>query len=177
MNIYFLRHANAGEPKISAEKDAKRPLDKLGIEQSHDVGRALSSLGASMDAIISSPLPRAEQTASIVAGQIGYKEKVIIDAALKPGGTYEQFQQLLAGFGDKDAIMVVGHNPNLTEFLNQLLGGADTSSAIDLKKGSIARVEKAGRKPAVLKWYMTPKVVRAIQQASASSTRPKAVSK
>lgn len=177
MDIYFLRHANAGEPKLNSAKDEKRPLDKLGIEQSHDVGRALAALDVSADAIISSPLTRALQTASVVANEIGYEEKVIIDAALRPGASYEQFQELLSRHIRKDAIMVVGHNPNLTEFLNKLLAGGAALHALELKKGSIARVEKVGRKPAVLRWCMTPKVVRSIQMASASNSRPKTVSK
>jgi phosphohistidine phosphatase len=177
MDIYFLRHANAGEPKLSPAKDEKRPLDKLGIEQSHDVGRALAALDVTVDAVISSPLRRATQTAAVVANELGYEDKVMIDGALKPGAGYEQFQELLARYSRKDAILVVGHNPNLTDFLNRLLAGGAALHALELKKGSIARVEKVGRRPAVLRWCMTPKVIRSIQQASASSSRPKTVSK
>jgi phosphohistidine phosphatase len=177
MDIYFLRHANAGEPKLNPAKDEKRPLDKLGIEQSHDVGRALAALDVTVDAIISSPLRRAMQTASVVANEIGYEDKVIADPALEPGASYEQFQELVARHSRKEAIMVVGHNPNMTEFLNRLLAGGGELHAIELKKGSIARVEKLARRPAALRWLMTPKLVRSIQQASASSSRPKTVSK
>ena len=67
MQIFFLRHANAGEPKLNPAKDEKRPLDKLGIEQSHDVGRALAALDVTVDAVLSSPLRRATQTASVVS--------------------------------------------------------------------------------------------------------------
>ena len=175
MQIFFLRHANAGEPKINPTKDAKRPIDKLGIEQSHDVGRALSSLNITVDAIISSPLKRATQTAAVVANEIDHEEKVVIDNALRPGATWEQFQELLRRYSRKDAIMIVGHNPTMTEFLNKLVG--TPHNALELKKGAIARVEKEGRKAAVLKWCMPPKVVRSIQQASASNSRPKTVSK
>ncbi len=127
MEIYFLRHANAGEPKISPVKDAKRPIDKLGIEQSHDVGRALAALDTTVDVIISSPLRRATQTAAVVANEIGYEEKVITDAALLPGASYQQFQELLVRHSRKEAIMVVGHNPSMTEFLNKnCLGKAGT---------------------------------------------------
>ncbi len=177
MDIYFLRHANAGEPKLNPAKDEKRPLDKLGIEQSHDVGRALAAMDVTVDSVISSPLRRATQTAAVVANEIGHEDKVITDAALRPGAGYEQFQELLSRYIRKDAIMVVGHNPNLTEFLNKLLSGGANLRAIELKKGMIARVEKIGRKPAVLRWCMPPKLVRSIQQASASSSRPKTVSK
>src|ERR1022692_5018857 len=79
MDIYFLRHANAGEPKVNPARDEKRPLDKLGIEQSHDVGRALAALGVSPEVIISSPLRRAAQTAAVVANELGYEDKVTGD--------------------------------------------------------------------------------------------------
>jgi phosphohistidine phosphatase len=177
MDIYFLRHANAGEPKISPDKDAKRPLDKLGIEQSHDVGRALAALDIAIDVIVASPLRRATQTAAVVANEIGYEDKVIIDAALLPGASFQQFKELLERYSRKESIMVVGHNPSMTEFLNNILFGEGMHDAVEMKKGTVARVEKIGRKSAVLKWCMPPKVVRSIQQASASSSRPKAVSK
>ena len=90
MQIFFLRHANAGEPKLNPAKDAKRPLDKLGIEQSHDVGRALAALDITVDVIISSPLRRATQTAAVVANEIDHEEKVVIDNALRPGATYAE---------------------------------------------------------------------------------------
>ncbi|HKD86409.1 MAG TPA: phosphohistidine phosphatase SixA [Terriglobales bacterium] len=177
MDIYFLRHASAGEPRMNPAKDDERKLDKEGIEQCHVVGRALAALNVTFDAIISSPLPRASETAKIVAEEIGHKSKVLTDAALKPGAIYHDFQELLQRHSGKDAIMVVGHNPSMTEFLNKLLMGDSASDAVELKKATIAKVEKEGRKPAILKWCMPPKVVRAIQQVSAKSSRPKTVSK
>jgi phosphohistidine phosphatase len=176
MDIYFLRHASAGEPKLTPSKDDERRLDKLGIEQSHNVGRALAAMDISLDAILSSPLPRAAETADIVAEEIGHEKKVVVEAALRPGGSYEQFLQVLGRYGSGDAVMVVGHNPNLTEFLNKLLNGDDARDAIELKKAAIAKVERAGS-GSVLKWCMPPKVVRAIQEGSASNSRPKTVSK
>jgi phosphohistidine phosphatase len=176
MEIYFLRHASAGEPKLNQAKDEQRPLDDTGVEQCHIVGRALAALELKPDAIISSPLLRAQQTATIVAEELGHKEEVVLDEALRPEAGYEQFEQLLARYKDKDAIMVVGHNPSQTEFLNRLVAGSD-SEAIELKKGAVARVDKEGSKPATLKWLMPPRLVRTIQQGSAKSSRPKTVSK
>jgi phosphohistidine phosphatase len=178
MDIYFLRHANAGQPKLNPAKDDKRPIDKLGIEQSHDVGRALAALDVNPDVIISSPLRRATQTAAIVANELGYEDKLITDPALRPEASYEKFQDLLRRYSRRDAIMVVGHNPSMTTFLNKLvIPSGEPANAIELKKGGVARVEKDGRKPAILKWSVPPKVVRSIQQASASSSRPKTIRK
>ncbi len=106
---------------MSPAKDEKRPIDKLGIEQSHDVGRALAALDVSPDVIISSPLRRATQTAAVVANELGHEEKVITDAALRPEASYEKFLELLRRHSRRDAILVVGHNPSMTLFLNQVL--------------------------------------------------------
>ncbi len=176
MEIYFLRHASAGEAKLNPTKDDERPLDELGIEQSHNVGLLLAALRIKVDAVITSPLLRAAQTAAIVAEEIGHEEKVVNDDALGSGATYEGFQDLLRRQGSKKAIMVVGHNPSMTEFLNKLLFGENAPEAIELKKAMIAKVDKSGAR-AVLKWAMPPKVMRALQQASAKSSRPKTVSK
>ena len=84
MIIYFLRHASAGERKKSTKKDERRPLDAQGIEQCGDVGRALAALDVAVDAVISSPLKRATQTAALVGNEIGYERQLFIDNALRP---------------------------------------------------------------------------------------------
>lgn len=177
MEIYFLRHANAGQKKLNPAKDDQRPLDKLGVEQSHDVGRALAALDTTVDVILSSPLRRATQTATVVANELGHEDKIVTDAALRPQASYEKFLDLLSRYARRDAIMIVGHNPSMTEFLNKLLFGGNSANSVELKKGAVAKVEKIGRKAPVLKWSMPPKVVRSIQQASATSSRPKTAAK
>ena len=176
MEIYFLRHANAGNPKLDPRKDEQRPLDKQGMEQSHTVGQALRRLKLKPGAIISSPLVRARQTAEIVAQELGLEKKLGIDDALRPHASYAQFEQLLARHRGKDAIVIVGHRPSQTEFLNQLVTG-DPNGAVDFKKGAVVRVDKEDGKTAVLKWSMPPKVVGALQHACASNSRPKTVRK
>ncbi len=176
MDIYLLRHASAGQYSPGANDD-KRTLDKTGEQQSHDVGRALAALDVEPDAIISSPLTRAMQTAEIVASELGHKDKIVTDEALRPEASYEAFDGLLARYAKQKAIMLVGHNPSMTEFLVRMLSGNHTAQFIDFKKGAVAKVEKDGSQPAVLKWCLTPKVIRAIQKGSARSSRPKTVSK
>src|SRR6201998_860517 len=95
MIIYFLRHASAGEHLINPKKDEKRALDKDGIEQCGYVGRALAAIDAQVDVIISSPLKRATQTASLVGNEIGYEGKLQIEDSLRPGATFADFRKLL----------------------------------------------------------------------------------
>jgi phosphohistidine phosphatase len=174
MVIYFVRHANAGQKHFSdSAKDEKRPIDKAGEEQSHDVGRALAALGVTVNVILSSPLTRAMQTAAIVSQELGHEEKLVLDDALRPEATFEKFKALLNRHKDKSAIMVVGHDPSMTEFVNRVLSGGTPLAVVEMKKGGVAKVEKDIHRQAVLKWCMPPKVVQKIQRSSAKRSRPK----
>lgn len=174
MVIYFLRHANAGQKQFSnPAKDEKRPLDKIGEQQSHDVGRALAFIGVTAGVVISSPLTRAVQTANLVAQEIGYEEKIVLDDALRPEATFEQFKALLNRHKDKLSIMVVGHDPSMTEFVNRMLSGGGPLAAVEMKKGGVAKVEKELRRQAVLRWLITPKLVQRTQRSAAKRSRPK----
>lgn len=177
MIIYFLRHASAGQSKANATQDARRPLDKEGIDQCGYIGRALASLDVQVDVIISSPLKRATQTASLVANEIGHDAKLLFSPALDKSANMESFRQLLEHHARQDAIMVVGHNPNLSQFLSLLVSGGSNDRGIQLKKGAVARVEWSARKAAVINWCVTPKVVRSIYDSAATSSRPKTVRK
>jgi len=171
MIIYFLRHASAGQSLSSPKKDEKRGLDDVGIQQCGDIGRALLALDVPIDVIISSPLKRAAQTASLVGNEIGYEGKLQFDDALRPGANFPAFRAMLQKYSKYDAVMVVGHNPNLSEFLGRVISGAGCEASVDLRKGSVARVEMR-RNSGRLDWCITPKLVRAIYAASADSSRP-----
>ena len=171
MIVYFLRHASAGQSKNNPVKDDKRSLDDDGIEQCGYVGRALAALDVHPDVIISSPLKRATQTASLVGNEIGHEGKLVIDRALLPGAAFQSFRDLLNRYSKQDAIMVVGHNPSLSEFLGKLIGEGG-EAAVDFKKGAVAKVE-VDRKMAALHWCLTPKVVRTLYESAAASSRPK----
>jgi phosphohistidine phosphatase len=172
MIVYFLRHANAGERLTSPKKDEKRGLDKEGIEQCGYVGRALAALDVQVDAMISSPLKRSTQTASLVGNEMGFEGKLQIEAALRPQGTFTDFRKLLDKYARHEAIMVVGHNPNLSEFVGRAISPTGCEAALELRKGAVAKVE-VRRSSGSLAWCLTPKILRTLYAAAAESSRPK----
>jgi len=172
MIIYFLRHANAGEPFANPRKDEKRALDKDGIEQCGLVGRTLAAMDVQVDAIISSPLKRSAQTASLVGNELSYEGKLQFEDALRPAASYADFRKMLEKYAKHEAIMVVGHNPNLSEFLGRAISEAGCEAGTELKKGAVAKVEM-GRNSAMLQWCITPKLLRTIYTTAAESSRPK----
>lgn len=172
MIVYFLRHASAGEHLLNPKKDEKRALDKEGIEQCGYVGRALAALQVQVDVVISSPLKRSTQTASLVGNEIGYEGKLQIDAALRPEATLADFRKLLEKHSRQEAIMVVGHNPNLSQFLGSTVSDSGCEASMELKKGAVAKVEMR-RSSGTLQWCVTPKVLRALYDIAVESSRPK----
>ena len=172
MIVYFLRHANAGTHLTSPKKDEKRALDKEGIEQCGYVGRALAAMDVQVDTLISSPLKRSTQTASLVGNEMGYEGKLQLDPALRPQATFAEFRKLLDKYSRQEAIMVVGHNPNLSEFLGRIVSASGCEAELELRKGAVAKVE-VSRTSGSLQWCLTPKILRTLYAAAAESSRPK----
>jgi phosphohistidine phosphatase len=172
MIIYFLRHASAGDRMKDEKKDERRPLDNEGVRQATMIGRMLAGMGITVDAIVSSPLKRAMQTASLVGNELGHEGKLVRHDALLPDADWTAFRDMLASHSSSDVLLVVGHNPSITDFFTRTIAPGGGRVQLDFKKGAIAKVEMATR-GGDLQWLVTPKVVRAIQSSVKSSDKPK----
>jgi phosphohistidine phosphatase len=183
MNLYILRHASAGLRRINPVLDRKRPLDKDGKRHCLQLAHVLNSMKLQFDLVVSSPLKRCLQTASLVGTEIGYEAQIVSSAALAPDANFAQFQKLLKDSAGYENLLLVGHNPNLTTFLSSLLMPAANSSAIApdgasapapvrLRKGSLARVSLS-RGPATLQWLLDPRTVRGLYATSTTKSRSK----
>jgi phosphohistidine phosphatase len=171
MNLYILRHASAGTSRANPLLDVKRPLDKEGKQQCLLIANYLNSFNLQLDVIVSSPLKRALQTASYVGNEIGFEAKIMISEALSPGASVAAFQKLLAELGQHENVLVVGHNPNLQQFLGSLVASPRPAS-IRLRKGGIARVDMTKRPP-TLNWLIDPRPLKAFQASVGKSSRRK----
>ncbi len=171
MNLYLMRHADAGVSRGNPTLDAKRALIKEGKDQCMLMARMLSAFKVQIDVIIASPLKRAMQTAQLVGTEFGYEGKVEVSPALGLNGTFSEFQQMLTRYADREGVLVVGHNPNLFQFLGRMITG-NGGAAIRMRKGSIARVD-LDRHPALLRWLIDPRMARAIYASTGKSSRPK----
>jgi phosphohistidine phosphatase len=182
VNLYILRHASAGTRRANPLIDVKRPLDKEGKQQCILVGSYLNALNVQFDLIVSSPLKRALQTASLVGTETGYDAKILVSEALSPSASVSAFEKLIAGLNGYDNVLVVGHNPNLPVFLGSVIGARNPSSLgisgpsdklrIRLRKGAIARIDCA-RRPGTLHWLVDPRILRGVYAKVTKSSRRK----
>src|SRR5947199_5453546 len=168
MIIYLVRHASSGQHLTNPKKDEKRQLDADGIEQCGVVGRGLAALNAQPDVIISSPLKRATQTASLIGNELGYEGKLQLEPALRPEASFADFRHMLDKYARHESVMVVGHNPSITEFLARMIAKSGSEALVDFKKGAVAKAETV-RHSARLNWFFTPKMAREMQAAAAAA--------
>lgn len=175
MNLYLMRHANAGVPRGNSTLDSRRALVKEGKDQCILMARMLSAFKVQVDTIVSSPLKRAMQTAQLVGTELGYEGKVDLSPALALNGSYAEFQQMLARYAGREGVLAVGHNPNMFQFLGRLITG-NGGAAIRMRKASIARVD-LDHHPALLRWLIDPRMARAIYVSTGKGSPPKAARK
>lgn len=174
MNLFILRHASAGVRRLNPLLDVKRPLDKDGKRHCIVLAQTLNAMKIQFDLIVSSPLKRSVQTASLIGTETGYESRILLSNALAPEAEFRDFQKLLAECRLQENLLVVGHNPNISQFLGSLL--VPTSSTemplIRMRKGSLARVSLQ-RAPATLQWLLDPRTVRGLYTTSTKSSRRK----
>ncbi len=157
--VYFLRHGKAASRTGWTGDDGLRPLTPEGAEELREEARALKALGLSVEAIVTSPLVRARQTADIVAEVLGLQDVVTEDERLAHGFDLRALAKIAAAHPEADYLMVVGHEPEFSEAVGQLIGGG----AVAMKKGGLARVDLAegSLKRGVLAWLLTPPLLGA----------------
>jgi phosphohistidine phosphatase len=174
MNLFILRHASAGVIRVNPLLDAKRPLDKDGKQHCLVLAHTLNAMKIQFDLIVSSPLKRSLQTASLVGTETGYENRILLSNALAPDATFSDFQRLLSECKLQDNLLVVGHNPNISQFVAALLvpSSATTIPVIRMRKGSLARLS-VNRSPAMLQWLLDPRMVRGLYTTSTKSSRRK----
>jgi phosphohistidine phosphatase len=114
MRLLIVRHAEAapGDP------DELRPLTATGREHARELGRRLRAEGLAPDAVITSPLLRARETAAALG--LGEPE---VDERLAPGATPLDVREaaLLRG----ETVVVVGHQPDCGRAVAALAGGPE----------------------------------------------------
>jgi len=123
----------------------------------------LARMEVEADVLLTSPLPRAAETADIVATVIAGVPPPKIFPALATGTGAVELLRQLGAFADVGRLMIVGHEPTLSGLIALLLTGSPDGAAIVLKKGAVARVDVgrlASRGEASLRWLLPPVALR-----------------
>jgi phosphohistidine phosphatase len=158
MELYIMRHGIAEEVSHSG-RDRDRVLTEDGLERSRETGKALRKLGVKFDAIFASGFPRAWHTAEIVAAELDCRELLHelqeLEADSSAGEALIELKR--AGKG-KASMLLVGHEPILSQLISLLLAGT-TGLSISMKKGGLCKITCVRPDPGGcrLDWLVTSK--------------------
>lgn len=165
MKLCLVRHAIAIDRETpNLVSDAARELTAEGTEKMRRNARAMRKIGLVFDAVWTSPLIRARQTAEILADAFDPKPPVEVVRALEPCGHFEDLLTRLRERQGTETIALVGHEPSLGKLASFMLGGP-RNVAIPFKKGGAACIELEDLQPPLrgeLKWLLTPKIMASI---------------
>jgi len=164
MRLYIVRHAIAAPHGTAGVADDERSLTETGIKKMKQAARGLRSLDVLPEVILSSPLPRARQTAEILIDALGKKAALSLTDALSPSGSRREVYEELEKQGDHESIMLVGHQPSLGEIAGELAWGSP-EHYLELKKGGACCLEEVTLHPkphGTLLWVLTPSILRTI---------------
>ena len=167
MDLLIVRHAIAFDRNSRRWRDdGERPLSPEGMVRARKAAAGLKHIAERPQCVLSSPLVRAKQTATILTEFAGWP-KATECAALAPDVSPEDVFVALAAQKEK-IVAVVGHQPALGRLLAaslpaQVLGGINPE-AFELKKMGVALVSFSGTPKiggGILNWFVPPRILRA----------------
>lgn len=162
-DLYFLRHGIAvlrGTPGI---RDFDRPLTEEGQKKLIRSVKGMQSLNLVFDAILSSPLVRAFETAEVVVEHLPFGGEIEIEETLRPEGELRDFLSRLKTRPEQ-RILLTGHEPAMSLWVQALLG-CETTGTIRLKKGALChlKIDLSGNPPwTEMIFLIQPKILRSL---------------
>lgn len=159
--IVLLRHGLA-EEKTAEKPDQERSLTSDGHARMKQIAKGIERAFPKAQVIYSSPLLRAVQTALWVSK--GYRQRVKVGTTdtLAPGASPTAFTEFINALAER-RVIVVGHEPNLSEYLGALLG-SDGTERFELKKGGCYGVRLRQDGTCVFEWLLSPRILRKLAE-------------
>ncbi len=164
MELVFLRHGIAADRESWKGDDADRPLTAEGADRTKEVVRGMRALKIRPDAILSSPLLRARETAEIAKKGLITDAKVELADELGPSASADRLIARLADLAEKPVVLCVGHEPHISTTVSAMISGK-TAASVEMKKAGVCCIRFTGIPKAgagTLLWLLLPKFLRLI---------------
>lgn len=142
MLLLFLRHGIAEDAgPATGYRDETRRLTAQGTARMKRAAAGIAALKVEPEVVLSSPLVRCVETATIAAARLGAEVRIV--EGLRPGARVEALLDHLAEHHDSGCVMVCGHQPDLSLMVADLIGGG----VVEFRKGGLALVDLGSPRP------------------------------
>jgi phosphohistidine phosphatase len=160
MDLFIMRHGEAGTRVNSPARDGERSLTTVGRREVRKVAKTLKDWRLDLDLVVTSPLKRAAETSKIVSDEVR-PGKVEVWNELLPEAKWTELTARLSKLKSGSSVLLVGHEPFLTGFIGGLISDGG-NSRIALKKSGVAKVRVERFVPSAigeLRWLLTAKQI------------------
>jgi phosphohistidine phosphatase len=157
--LYILRHGIAVDRGTEGYEEDDRPLTAQGERRVREIGRGLCRLDVKVDRIFTSPLARAARTAEIVADELDVQESLETVDELRAEKDAASIKAWLTAREER-RVMIVGHDPSLTNLVGLLLTGSNGVPIVTLRKGGLAALSAQPEGQWRLEWMSRPRLIR-----------------
>jgi len=167
-SLYVLRHAKA-EEAMEGRGDRARPLKRRGIRAARLIGRTLTRLAEAPELVLTSDALRARETAEVARDAGGWSAPLELCPAIYEAGASALLAQVQGVQADVARVLLVGHQPGLSQLIAELTGGEP-----DFPTAALARLDfelerwseltpRSGR----LAWLVTPEMIETLRPKGA----------
>ena len=165
MLLYIMRHGLAEEPTPKSD-DGARKLTEKGADKIRKAAAGMSASTIVFNAIITSPITRAMETAQIVATEMSVSKPRAVPE-LSTGASPASALEALSKLRLPESVLVVGHEPTLSRLASLLLTESSEALGIRLKQCGVIALEfpdRIERGAAQLRWMMTQRQLRQLRK-------------
>jgi phosphohistidine phosphatase len=161
MKLTIIRHAIAVPSGTEGVPDDERPLTRKGRRRFEEVANGLAEVCERPDVLLTSPLPRAAETAEIAAQAWG--DLTPISEPVLARGSVDQILAVLARQAPEQHVAIVGHEPTVSALLARLVGSGK-AERLAFRKGGVAHLDVPGdvADGGRLEWFARPRILRAL---------------
>jgi phosphohistidine phosphatase len=153
--IILVRHAEA-EDRALGTPDPERTLVAAGRRAARATGRALAALKVEPQCVVTSPYPRAYETAEIIAHELGAP---LADDSVLLGVEVGDLAGLAERHGDE--LLLVGHEPDFSDLILAITG-----ARVSFPKAGAAAIEPIAGQRGELRWFMRPRALALIAKGA-----------
>jgi phosphohistidine phosphatase len=174
MELYILRNGEAGSHTADISREFHRSLSEAGRAEVEGVGRWLAGQEVRFDVVATSPLPRARETAEIVARAVGYENQILQWKALEPEADTLSLLGHLTEFFKIHTVLLVGHEPELSRMISLLIAGHH-HCGISLQRAGLCRLRRVtfyDMPAGELHWLLSPRVMHEVAKEPVARAVP-----
>jgi phosphohistidine phosphatase len=191
MELYLLRHGESikGAGLSLGTTSRNSGLTENGKKEITRIAKSIKRFNVKFDAILTSPLNSAMQTAKIISSTFKLKDGLINCDELVPEGNMLKLYNRLQHFTSESSILIVGHEPYLTNIIDDMIpqqrskdgirrsvtnktkvkGIARPERSIVVKRGGLAKIRIISTTPELrgeLRWLLTPRILKSLSEES-----------